>query len=74
MTKLPPNPSRDDILTAPKDVPDGAPATRVELMRRFAAAPPKPGIKIRNGAKPGETEVWQNGCWIKEPVMARTRS
>ena len=57
MPKLPPNPSRDDILAALRTVPEGDQATRVTLMHMFAAAPPRPAIKMRHGARPGEIEV-----------------
>ena len=71
---LPPNASRDDILAALRTLPAGDLATRLRLESRLKAIPSAPGIKIRHGAKPGETEVWQDGRWVKEPVMTRARS
>ena len=55
--ELPTNPTRDDILVALRAVPKSDPATRATLMRMFAAAPPRPAIRMRHGARPSEIEV-----------------
>lgn len=59
---LPTNASRDDILAALNA--ETSPAVRATLLRRFAAAPARPGIKIGHGAKLGETEEWEDGRWM----------
>ena len=59
---LPTNASRDDILAALNV--ETSPAVRATLLRRLAAAPARPGIKIGHGAKRGETEVWEDGRWV----------
>lgn len=64
MPKLPPNPTRDDILAALETVPENDRATRVKLMGMFAAAPPRPGIKMRHGARLGTAEVFEGGRWV----------
>ena len=70
MPKLPANPSRDDILAALRSVPESDQATRAKLMRLFAAAPPRPAIRMRHGARPGEVEVFDDGRWNSSPVLS----
>lgn len=60
---LPDNATRDDILAELARTPKDAVSTRKELMRRFTAAPPRPGIKIRHGGRPGEVETFKRGRW-----------
>lgn len=69
MPELPPNPTRDDILAAMDAVPESDVATQQELMRRFAAAPPRPGIKMRHGGRPGEVEHYEGGRWTAMKTM-----
>ena len=61
---LPTNASRDDILAALEAVPESDQATRTKLMHLFAAAPPRPAIRMRHGARPGEVETFEDGHWI----------
>ena len=61
---LPTNASRDDILAALRAVPESDQATRAKLMRLFAAAPPRPAIRMRHGERPGAVETFDDGDWI----------
>ena len=60
---LPDYATRDDILVELSRTPQDDLSARRELMRRFAMAPSRPGIKVRHGGRPGEIEILKNGCW-----------
>ena len=45
-------------------VPESDDTERDRLFRLFVAAPPRPGSKIRHGARPGEVETFENGRWV----------
>ena len=56
--KLPAAASRDDIPAATAAVPEQDLENRKRLLRQFAEAAPRPGVKMRHGGRPGAIEVW----------------
>ena len=61
---LPDDATRDEILAAMNAVPETDSETRAALLRRFAAAPPRPAIRLRHGARPGKIEALEDGRWV----------